>query len=74
MDGCLVAVLEVLDVFLDVARGVHGEDIPVAGIVVKGIAVHVVRWLFAGEEKYGAGLGVGVVRFGYKKLVSGDTA
>ena len=74
MDGCLFTVLEVLDVFLDVARGVHGEDIPVAGIVVKGIAVHVVRGLLAGKEKYGAGLGVGVVRFGCKKFVSGDTA
>lgn len=61
----LFAVLEVLDVLLDVARGVDREDISVASIVVEWIAIHVVRSFLAGKEEYGACLGVGVVRFGY---------
>mgnify|MGYP006877403244 CR=1 FL=1 len=66
MDRRLVAILEVLNILLDVARGIDREDIPVAGIIVEGVAVHIIRRLLAGKEKYGARLRVCIVRFGYE--------
>lgn len=66
VDCCLFAVFEVLDVLLDMARGVDREDIPVTSIVVERIAIHVVRRFLAGKEEYGACLRVGVVGFGYE--------
>jgi hypothetical protein len=65
MDGGLVTVLKVLDVFFDVTRGVDREDVAVASVVVEGIAINCVRGLLCGQEEYGAGFGIGVIRFGW---------
>ena len=48
MDGGLITVLEVLDVFLDVTGGVDREDVAVASVVVEGVAVNCVRGLLCG--------------------------
>jgi hypothetical protein len=65
VDGGLVTVLKVLDVFFDVTGGVDREDVAVAGVVVEGVAVDSVRGLLCGQEKYGTGFGIGVIRFGW---------
>jgi hypothetical protein len=61
----LVAVLVVLDVLDEMARVVDGEEIAVAGVVVEGVAVYGVRGLLGREEEDCAGLGRGVVGFGW---------
>jgi hypothetical protein len=65
MDGSLVAVLKVLDVFFDMSRGVDRKDVAVAGIVIERIAVYGVRRLLSGKEEDGACLCVGIICFGY---------
>jgi hypothetical protein len=59
----LVTVFEVLYVFVQMARGADGENVAIARIVVKGIAIYGVWRLLSCEEKDGAGLGIGIVRF-----------
>ena len=63
MNSRLVAVLEVLDVLLEMAQGVDREDVAVPGIVVEGVTVYGIWGLLRGQEEDGAGFGVGVVRF-----------
>jgi hypothetical protein len=64
VDCSLVAVLKILDVFLEVAGGVDGEYVTVTGIVVEGVAVYCVWGLLRRKEEDGAGLGVRIICFG----------
>lgn len=58
VDSRLVAVLVVLDILLERSIAVDVEDVSIAGILVEGVAVDVVRWLSRGKEEDGACLGV----------------
>lgn len=51
MDAGVCLVLVVLDVFVDCAVGVNGEDVAVEGMVVEGVSVDAVWWFLGGEEK-----------------------
>ena len=60
----LVAVLEVLDVLLDMAFGIDREDVAVASIVVERVAVYGVWRLLGGKEEDRTRLSVGIICFG----------
>lgn len=64
VNGGVVLVGIVLDVLLQTAGLVDGEDIPVAREIVERVAVDVVGRLVGGEDKDGASLGVSIVGFG----------
>lgn len=67
VDGCLRAVLVVLDELLDAAVFVDGEDVAEAGMLVEGVAVDAVGGFFGGEAEDGAGAGVCLICFGWEK-------
>ena len=64
VDGGVVLVRVVLDVFLQTALVVDGEHVAVAGEVVERVTINVVRRLIGGKYENGTGLGVDVVGFG----------
>jgi hypothetical protein len=64
VDGGVVLIGVVLDVFFQTTLVVDGEDIAIAGKVVERVAIDVVRRLIGCEHEDGTGLGVGVVGFG----------
>jgi hypothetical protein len=68
VDSGLLAVFKVLDVLFNVTGCVDREDVPVPGVIVKGVAVYGVRWFLSRKEEDGAGLGVGVVCFGCRSV------
>jgi hypothetical protein len=64
VDCGFVAVLEILDILLDVSRGVDGEDVAITSIIIEWVAVYSIRRLFGGKEEDGARFCVGIARFG----------
>ena len=64
MDGCLVTVIVVLDVLLEAAFTVYGEDVAISGVVVERVAVYMMRSLFGGQQKDCASLCVCIVCLG----------
>lgn len=61
VDCSLGAVFVVLDVLLEPAILIHGEDVAEAGVVVEWVTVDVVRWLLCREDENGPRLGVCIV-------------
>lgn len=59
VDAARLLVGVVLDILVQAAGGGHGEDVAVAGVVVEGGPIHVVRGLLCRQHEDGAGVGVG---------------
>lgn len=67
VDAGVFLVGVVLDIVLEGTRVGDIEDVTVAGVLVEGIAVDVVRGLLGGQEEDGAGVGVCVVGTGWDR-------
>lgn len=64
VDAGVRVILVVLDVPVEPAVGVDGEDVAVAGVVVEGVSVDVVRGLLSGEHEDGSCIGISVGSLG----------
>lgn len=73
MNGGLFAILVVLNILLDMAGWVDGEDVSVASIIIEWVAVDCIGRFLCGKEEDGASFGVGIVCFGYWTLLVVDT-
>jgi hypothetical protein len=61
MDGRFFAVFIVLDILVEFALLVDGEDVPVTSMLVERIAVDAIRRLLGCQDKYRSRPGVGVL-------------
>jgi hypothetical protein len=68
VDGGLVAVLKVLDVFLHATRRIDREDVAIASVVIKGVTIYGVRRLLRRKQENGSSFGIDIVRFGCASL------
>jgi hypothetical protein len=72
VDCSLVAVLVILNVLFHATRGVDGEDVAVAGMIVERVAIHGIRRRLCRKEEDGARLGVCVVCSGCRLALAAD--